>query len=133
MDGSLRVFFKGTELVVTCDREVAIGRAHGNDIVSADIRVGRRHAALRAVDLGTRNGTFYLSERVVRLRITRRIAVRLADPDDGDIVECEPIDAADAETTVLGLDRPIPVVSPRLSIYTPVPPSKWASPLRDEN
>ena len=77
------------ELVPLEDERVTVGRTDGNDVVIADERVSRLHAAFERVagewlvrDLGSRNGTFLNGAPVDgRERLAQGDVLRIGDTE----------------------------------------------------
>jgi ABC transport system ATP-binding/permease protein len=90
----LRVRGAGSDLVLSGDRTLLIGRDPAADIRFDDVRVSRRHAAIRCdgdhwvlEDLGSHNGTFHDGSRVTRVELTEATEFRLGGATDGPLLE----------------------------------------------
>ncbi len=91
-----------------------VGAAPDCDVVVDDTTVSRRHASLELVpegvsvtDLGSRNGTFYLGQRVEKITLSLGARVRLGGTTlsldaDGDSLGAGAIHAADHYRGILG-------------------------------
>jgi hypothetical protein len=100
--------------------------------------VSREHAALRVVDgtwvledLSSRNGTWLDGERIERIEITGRVAVRLASADDGPVIRVEMLTPPpDAGDTVIGwsLETRAAPLPPPVPLAPPAPVSPWEAP-----
>jgi pSer/pThr/pTyr-binding forkhead associated (FHA) protein len=79
MSDYLEIWAGGRQELVPLEGErMTVGRTNGNDVVIADERVSRLHAAFERVagewlvrDLGSRNGTFVDGDRVLTTRPVR--------------------------------------------------------------
>jgi ABC-type multidrug transport system ATPase subunit/pSer/pThr/pTyr-binding forkhead associated (FHA) protein len=90
-----------------------VGRGAEADVRVEDVRVSRRHAVIRPTASGwvledeSRTGTFFAGQRVDSLRIVDRTIVRLADQQDGPLIEFELVGNGEAPgATSLGIADP---------------------------
>ena len=112
----LRVMAGGVEFEADGRRELTIGRDPAADVCTSDERTSRHHARARLgltgwelEDTGSTNGTWCEGRRVTFLAINGPLRVRLGNPDDGEIVDLEPLDHAATGTVI---DRPARAIAP---------------------
>ena len=114
-DPGIRVRLDGADYVFEPGEEVSIGRGEDALVRSVDPAVSRAHATLCFLqgrwvflDAGSKYGSYLAGRPIGRIDITGPTALRLGDPDRGELLEIAPevlIDAA-----------PNPAVTPRPAV-----------------
>ncbi len=109
----LRMRHAGQEAIVTGDDVAVIGSGDGATLTVRRPGISRRHAEVRYTDTHwvvrdteSLNGTFTDGRRVDVMQIDKAVTLRLGHPDEGEVVELEPLgDGAPPEATQL-IDTP---------------------------
>jgi len=100
---SLKVTYRGQELVLDEGSSALIGSGDGSTIQIARPGISRRHLAVaydgskwKIEDAGSRNGTFAGGERIQVTTIDGSTSVVLGHPTEGEVVEFTDLSAASA-------------------------------------